>query len=80
MGSEWCVGQGLTPNPLRAAAEGLMDYSRGERGTAEEPLLHPLHFVEHGGPLERHVERTPGERNRAAVSGSRSRWMHPAAT
>src|SRR2546427_4408572 len=41
------------------------------------PLLHPLHLVEHGGPLERHVERTPGERNRAAVSGSRSRWMHP---
>jgi len=57
-----------------------MHYRRGDRGAAEEPLLHPLHLVEHGGPLERHVERTPGERNRAAVSGSRSRWMHPAAT
>jgi len=57
-----------------------MHYSRGDRGAAEEPRVHPLHLIEHGGPLERHVERTPGERNRAAVSGSRSRWMHPAAT
>jgi len=57
-----------------------MHYSRGDRGAAEEPLLHPLDLVEHGGPLERHVERTLGERNRTAVSGSRSRETHPAAT
>src|SRR6266446_5518095 len=57
-----------------------MHYSRGDRGATEDSLLHPLHSSSTSIAVWRHVERTPGERSRTTVSGSRSRWTHPAAT